>query len=89
LLIVPALCFPAVKGKDLNALTMNWTCLIYGGAMFLAMSWYAIDGRKWFKGPRINVHVTDDGVEVLEGQSDHSISENKALDFEKGEIKSE
>ena len=23
--------------------------------MFLAMSWYAISARKWFKGPRINV----------------------------------
>jgi amino acid transporter len=55
LIITPALCFPAVKGKDLTPLTMNWTCLIYGGAMFLAMSWYGISGRKWFKGPRINV----------------------------------
>ena len=33
LLILPALCFPAVKGKDLNALTMNYTCLIYGGTV--------------------------------------------------------
>ena len=23
--------------------------------MSLAMGWYAVDGRKWFKGPRINV----------------------------------
>ena len=28
---------------------------IYGGAMLLAMVWYAIDARKWFKGPRINI----------------------------------
>jgi amino acid transporter len=33
LLIVPALCFPAVKGSDLNKLTMNYTCLIYGGTV--------------------------------------------------------
>jgi hypothetical protein len=33
LLIIPALCFPAVKGGDLNALTMNYTCLIYGGCV--------------------------------------------------------
>ncbi|KAJ9612639.1 hypothetical protein H2200_004236 [Cladophialophora chaetospira] len=77
LLIVPALCFPAVKGKDLNSLTMNWTCLIYGGSMFLAMSWYAIDGRKWFKGPRINVHVTHEGEEVFDGNSGDSSSEGK------------
>jgi hypothetical protein len=76
LLITPALCFPAVKGKDLTPLTMNWTCLIYGGAMFLAMSWYAIDARKWFKGPRINVQHTHDGVEVPDSLSGGSGHEN-------------
>ena len=29
--------------------------MIYGGAMLLAMSYYAVSARKWFKGPRINV----------------------------------
>lgn len=32
--------------------------------MFLALSYYAIDARKWFRGPRINIaHVQggDDG----------------------------
>ena len=68
LVITPALCFPAYRGKDVTPLTMNWTCLIYGGAMFLAMSWYAVDGRKWFKGPRINVdHIH--GVEASDSQS--------------------
>lgn len=29
--------------------------------MSLAMGWYAISGRKWFKGPRINVsHIKED-----------------------------
>ena len=69
-IILPALCFPAVKGKDLNLLTMNWTVLIYGGAMTLAMSWYAIDARKWFKGPRVNVEHTN--AELLEGTEDNS-----------------
>lgn len=49
------LCFPATKGKDLNDLNMNYTCLIYGGVMFLALLWYAVDARHWFKGPKINV----------------------------------
>ena len=81
-LIVPALCFPAVKGKDLTPLTMNWTCLIYGGAMLIAMSWYAIDARKWFKGPRVNVQFTHDGAEILDGQSANSVSGgNKPLDM--------
>jgi len=35
---------------------MNWTCVVYGGPMILAMLWFAIDARKWFKGPR--VHLT-------------------------------
>lgn len=67
-LIVPVLCFPAAKGSDLNALNMNYTCLIYGGVMFLALMWYAIDARKWFKGPRINVeHLIH--VPVVEGKA--------------------
>lgn len=59
---------------------MNWTCLIYGGAMFLALSWYAISGRKWFKGPRINVAIVQEGLEPL--QSSYT-PEEKELDKEK------
>ncbi|RFU35424.1 hypothetical protein B7463_g894, partial [Scytalidium lignicola] len=55
LLIVPALCFPSVKGNDLNDLTVNYTCLIYGGTMLFAIVYYVVDARKWFKGPRVNV----------------------------------
>lgn len=81
LLIVPALCFPAVKGKDLTPLTMNWTALIYGGVMFLALSYYAISARTWFKGPRVNVETTHGGAEVLEGQvpSEKDADEGKPL----------
>ncbi|KAL6245272.1 hypothetical protein RBB50_008047 [Rhinocladiella similis] len=68
LLILPALCFPAVKGKDLTPLTMNWTSLIYGGSMFLALSYYAIWARHWFKGPRVNIEYTHENTEILEGQ---------------------
>ena len=69
-LILPALCFPVVKGKDLNVLTMNWTCLIYGGAMALAMTWYAVDARKWYKGPKVNSdHIN---TELFEGVGDNS-----------------
>lgn len=57
-MIVPALCFPAVSGADLAPLTMNWTCLIYGGTMALAMGYYVLDARKWFQGPRLNVSPT-------------------------------
>ncbi|TEY61240.1 hypothetical protein BOTCAL_0172g00160 [Botryotinia calthae] len=64
-LIIPILCFPSVTGADLNDLNMNYTCLIYGGTMTLAMCWYAISARKWFKGPKINVEhlIHGDGSE--------------------------
>jgi hypothetical protein len=65
------LCFPAVKGKDLNDLNMNYTCLIYGGVMLLALLWYAVDARHWFKGPKINVeHLIH--IKVAEGQEAES-----------------
>ncbi|MCJ1403830.1 hypothetical protein MMC11_007053 [Xylographa trunciseda] len=67
LVMVPVLCFPSVKGADLNTLNMNYTCLIYGGVMSLALLWYAVDARKWFKGPKINVdHLIH--TQVLDGQ---------------------
>lgn len=57
-LIVPALLFPAVRGADLTLLNMNWTVLIYGGPLLLAILTYVVSARKWFKGPRINLeHV--------------------------------
>ncbi|OQO03957.1 hypothetical protein B0A48_10599 [Cryoendolithus antarcticus] len=64
LIIIPALCFPAVKGIDLTPLTMNWTALIYGGPMLLAMTWYGVSARKWFVGPRVNVEFVN-GVEEV------------------------
>lgn len=64
-LIVPALCFPAVKGVNLTLLTMNWTCLIYGGSMTLVMAYWFVSARKWFKGPRINVEHTN----AIEGEA--------------------
>ena len=93
-LIVPVLCFPAVRGKDLNDLTMNYTCeflndlavpypnslliavlgLIYFGTMMFSVIYYAVDARKWFKGPRVNVeHLIH--VEILEGEMQGSRSD--------------
>lgn len=31
LVMLPILCFPSVRGSDLTAQTMNWTCVVYGG----------------------------------------------------------
>jgi hypothetical protein len=66
-LIIPVLCFPATKGKDLNDLNMNYTCATYRGVMTLALLWYAVDARHWHKGPKINVeHLIH--TEIVEGQ---------------------
>lgn len=51
-LIVPVLCFPAVN--DPAPALMNWTCLVYGGPMLIALIWYAVDAGKWFKGPKVD-----------------------------------
>lgn len=79
-MIIPVLCFPAAKGKDLNALNMNYTCLIYGGVMSLSLLWYAVDARKWFKGPKINVeHLIH--TQVLD---DQEMKINQAEEFTMG-----
>lgn len=78
LLIVPALCFPAVKGNALTLDYMNWTCLIYGGSMFLVLCYYAIDARKWFRGPRINIDHIHEGQEPrLDSRGSEEIVEAK------------
>lgn len=54
LLMVPILSFPQVRGSDLSAQNMNWTCLVYYGPMAISLLWFAIDARKWFKGPKVS-----------------------------------
>jgi len=71
-LIIPILCFPAVRGADLTDQTMNYTCLIYGGTMSLALIWYAVDARKWFKGPKINVEHLIHQTVVIEAEGSSS-----------------
>ncbi|EPY51046.1 hypothetical protein SPOG_02225 [Schizosaccharomyces cryophilus OY26] len=49
-LMIPVLCFP--NDKNPSPKDMNWTCLVYGGPIFLTLIWYAMSARKWFKGPK-------------------------------------
>jgi amino acid transporter len=78
LLMIPILCFPATKGNNLNQLNMNYSCLIYGGSMFLALMWYTIDARTWFKGPKINVeHLLT--VPQIEGQTKSNEGSNESV----------
>lgn len=72
-LMVPLLCFPSVKGKDLTNSTMNWTVVVYGGPMLGALIWWFIDAHKWFKGPKVNLehlmHGRDEQAAELAGNS--------------------
>ncbi|KAK8197650.1 amino acid permease-domain-containing protein [Phyllosticta capitalensis] len=70
LLMIPILCFPAVRGKDLTVDQMNWTVVVFGGTMLIALTWWVISARKWFKGPRVNIQHMMLGreAEVLEGK---------------------
>ncbi|KAH8654070.1 amino acid transporter-like protein [Tricladium varicosporioides] len=83
-LMIPVLCFPPTRGGDLNPLNMNYACLIWGGSMFLSLVWYAIDARKWFKGPKINVeHLIH--VPVFEAQSKEPMETQKNVGVTKME----
>jgi len=54
-MMVPILCLPSVVGGDLDAASMNWTAVVYGGPMVGILVWWVVDARKWFKGPKVNV----------------------------------
>lgn len=54
-LMTPILCFPATRGSNLDAENMNWTVVVYFGPMGLALFWYLVYARKFFKGPKLNV----------------------------------
>jgi hypothetical protein len=49
-------------------------CLIYGGTMLFALVYYAVDARKWFKGPRVNVEhlIYSEGVESTGSGTDNA-----------------
>lgn len=59
LLMIPILCMPTVKGKNLTLDNMNWTCVVYFGPMLLVTIWYAVLARKWYKGPKSNLEEKD------------------------------
>jgi len=71
-LMMPILCFPQFTGADLNAQDMNWTVVVYFGPMTIAVVWYFVYARTFFKGPKVNVEHAIystgviDGVEIIE-----------------------
>ncbi|CUM67377.1 uncharacterized protein PRCAT00005071001 [Priceomyces carsonii] len=60
-LMLVILCFPANRGPNLEYSNMNWTVVCYWGSISIAIFWYLISARKWFKGPKRN---TPNGIEA-------------------------
>lgn len=62
--MMPVLCLPSHTGDDLTPSDMNWTVVVWGVPMLLAIVWFAVDAHKWFKGPRVNVEHMLAGPEL-------------------------
>lgn len=90
LVMMPILCFPTVRDSDLTPELMNWTSLVYGGPMFIVIIWFAVDARKWFKGPKINIqhHMLHQDLSAHPGVTGIDPTESSAkvegADLEKG-----
>jgi choline transport protein len=41
-----------------DAVTMNYSCVVYGGVVILGLIYYAIRGHKTFVGPNIELDTT-------------------------------
>lgn len=49
---------------------MNWTCVVYGGPMFMVTIWWFVSAHKWFKGPKVNIeHMMLGRDAVISGQA--------------------
>lgn len=71
-MMVPFLCFPYVKGKDLTPDEMNWTVVVYFGPLLIFAVWWVVDAHKWYVGPRPNIGeymepAASPAMEVLQG----------------------
>ncbi|KAG7873094.1 hypothetical protein KL938_005210 [Ogataea parapolymorpha] len=55
LLMLPVLCFPQFRGKNNTTDLMNWTSVVYWGAMLLVVLYWFAYGHTFFTGPRPNI----------------------------------
>lgn len=90
LLMIPILNFPQFRGKDLTLDNMNWTCVVYYGAMLLATIWYFVYAHKFYHGPKSNITDTvienygelEEDIAKVEAEVDEEIKQKKSLDFQ-------
>lgn len=85
-LMVPILCLPSVTGSDLTLDTMNWTVAVWAGPMILALIWFAVDARKWFTGPKVNIEhmMLGQGDNVIEGKAEENSDSGSGSGVEPG-----
>lgn len=72
LVMIPILCMPTVRGKDLTLDLMNWTSVVYFGPLLIAVVFFVVEAHKWYKGPKSNLDEEtlqySKSYELLEGQ---------------------
>ena len=79
-MMVPILCLPSVVGENLDAASMNWTVVVYGGPMGGVLVWWVVDARKWFRGPKVNVeHLMGREVDMGEEQSGVKVKSDASI----------
>lgn len=71
--MIPILCFPTVRGKDLTPDQMNWTVLVYFGPMLMALIWFLVDAHKWYEGPKSNLDPGDLQVGSVEEDEKYDV----------------
>ncbi|EGW35074.1 GABA/polyamine transporter [Spathaspora passalidarum NRRL Y-27907] len=81
--MIPILCFPYVRGADLNPEEMNWTALVFFGPLLLATIWFVVDAHKWYVGPKSNLdeyieYSDQDELEGIDGKVEHVTSNEKS-----------
>ncbi|KAG7819663.1 hypothetical protein KL928_002337 [Ogataea angusta] len=59
---------------------MNYTVLMMGAVLLFSLVWYALDARRWYKGPVANVDEEYEGI--LETVGDNGTSEEFIQDSE-------
>lgn len=65
MVMIPIMCLPAQRGKDLTPALMNWTAVVYGGWMILIIIWWILTARHWFRGPKLNIEHTQLNPKML------------------------
>lgn len=62
--------FPPTVVPAVTAVTMNWSCLIYGGVIILGIVYYALMGHKQYIGPSTELDLGERARERVTERQD-------------------